>query len=290
MTTTSPATETAYVSRSGMAHTRNCPVVTRMLAPIGPSTGRREITRQTAVDGIAKGTYKPCAACQKIEAKEAAPVKTSKAATAAVRRNLVKDYVTTLGRSGTQTGEVWEHMSGKSVEDFERDAKAYLGDRSNLRTATLNSADWPEIYAEFYPPQDEAPAEAEPVNEGVVTVGSDAELGDSLPQVVVSIAALVEDGCTALRIESGPLAGVEDALLAAAPALARLHRARVGQRVTAGLAAAREQGRRGGRPKVVDDGTRAALVARVEGGESVTSAAKALGISRASAYRALQGA
>jgi DNA invertase Pin-like site-specific DNA recombinase len=61
----------------------------------------------------------------------------------------------------------------------------------------------------------------------------------------------------------------------------------VGERVSAGLTAAREQGRKGGRPPALDDATRAALLARRAKGESVTDAAKALKISRATAYRAL---
>lgn len=55
----------------------------------------------------------------------------------------------------------------------------------------------------------------------------------------------------------------------------------------AGLAAARAQGRNGGRPTVMDADTLAAAQARRVNGESPTQIAKALGVSRASIYRPL---
>ena len=55
----------------------------------------------------------------------------------------------------------------------------------------------------------------------------------------------------------------------------------------AGLAAARAQGRVGGRPVVMDADKLAAATARRANGESPTQIAKALGVSRASVYRHL---
>lgn len=57
------------------------------------------------------------------------------------------------------------------------------------------------------------------------------------------------------------------------------------ERTFAGRAAAREQGRIGGRPTVMDPDKLAAAHARRANGETPTQIAKALGVSRASIYR-----
>lgn len=64
----------------------------------------------------------------------------------------------------------------------------------------------------------------------------------------------------------------------------------VWKRTMAGLAAARRQGRVGGRPSVMDGDKLAAAKARRAAGQSPTQIAKALGISRASVYRHLAAA
>ena len=70
-------------------------------------------------------------------------------------------------------------------------------------------------------------------------------------------------------------------------AFAELQRDIIHERNMAGLAAARAQGRRGGRPTVMDADKLAAAHARLENGESPTQITRALGVSRASVYRHL---
>ena len=70
-------------------------------------------------------------------------------------------------------------------------------------------------------------------------------------------------------------------------AFAELERDIIHERTTAGLVAARAQGRNGGRPTVMDADKLAAARARRARGESPAEIARALGVSRASAYRHL---
>ena len=72
-------------------------------------------------------------------------------------------------------------------------------------------------------------------------------------------------------------------------AFAELERDIIHERTMAGLAAARAQGKVGGRPTVMDPDKLAAARARRERGESPTQIARALGVSRASVYRHLGG-
>ena len=74
-------------------------------------------------------------------------------------------------------------------------------------------------------------------------------------------------------------------------ALAEFERDLIRERTMAGLAAARARGRVGGRPTVwTADKLRTARLMRASGEYDVSSIAKALGVSRASVYRALQSA
>jgi len=70
-------------------------------------------------------------------------------------------------------------------------------------------------------------------------------------------------------------------------AFAELERDIIHERTMARLAAARAQGRNGGRPTVMDADKLAAARARRARGESPTEIARALGVSRASVYRHL---
>ena len=74
-------------------------------------------------------------------------------------------------------------------------------------------------------------------------------------------------------------------LLTIMAAFAELERDMIYQRTMAGLAAARAQGRVGGRPSVINPDKLAAITARLARGESPTHIAKALGVSRATIYR-----
>jgi len=68
-------------------------------------------------------------------------------------------------------------------------------------------------------------------------------------------------------------------------ALAQFERELIRERVNAGLAAARERGRLGGRPKVVDTAKTNAIKALKDSGMPVPEICKNLGISRATYYR-----
>ena len=70
-------------------------------------------------------------------------------------------------------------------------------------------------------------------------------------------------------------------------AFAELERDMIRERTMSGLAAARAQGRTGGRPTVMSPDILAAAQTRRANGESPTRIAKALGVSRASIYRHL---
>jgi hypothetical protein len=74
----------------------------------------------------------------------------NKGATRAVIRNLDTDFKDTSGVKSFRNGPVVDHLN-RDRERFERDAKEYLGDKSNLRSVTLESADWDEVYHAFYP-------------------------------------------------------------------------------------------------------------------------------------------
>ncbi|NEA62295.1 recombinase family protein [Streptomyces sp. SID12488] len=70
-------------------------------------------------------------------------------------------------------------------------------------------------------------------------------------------------------------------------AMAEFERSLIKDRTKAGLAAAKAQGRTGGRPTVINDDLLTVAKARKAKGESVNAIAKALGVSRATLYRHL---
>ena len=117
-------------------------------------------------------------------------------------------------------------------------------------------------------------------------------LGRSVKDVPIIADDLHERG-VGLRILTGKLsgsyspAGEGKFFFTMMAAFAELERDIIHERTMAGLAAARAQGRNGGRPTVMDTDKLAAARARRERGESPTQIAKALGVSRASVYRHL---
>ena len=115
-------------------------------------------------------------------------------------------------------------------------------------------------------------------------------LGRSVKEVLTLADELHERGI-GLRILTGTLAGTYTPtgegkfFFTIMAAFGELERDMIHQRTMAGLAAARAQGRIGGRPTVLDPDKLAAAQARLARGEAVTHVANALNISRATLYR-----
>ena len=117
-------------------------------------------------------------------------------------------------------------------------------------------------------------------------------LGRSVKEVLTIADDLIERGIS-LKIVTGTLSGTYQPhgegkfLFTILAAFGELERDINHERTMAGLEAARAQGRRGGRPVVMDADKIAAAKARRERGESPAQIARALGVSRASVYRHL---
>jgi DNA invertase Pin-like site-specific DNA recombinase len=115
-------------------------------------------------------------------------------------------------------------------------------------------------------------------------------LGRSVKEIL-ALADELHDRGIGLRILTGTLAGTYTPtgegkfFFTVMAAFAELERDLIHQRTMAGLAAARAQGRVGGRPSVMDPDKLTAATARLARGESATQIAKALGVSRATLYR-----
>jgi DNA invertase Pin-like site-specific DNA recombinase len=117
-------------------------------------------------------------------------------------------------------------------------------------------------------------------------------LGRSVKEVLTIADDLHARGI-GVRILTGKLAGTYSPtgegkfFFTMMAAFAELERDIIHERTMAGLAAARAQGRTGGRPTVMNTDKLAAARARHANGESPTQIAKALGVSRATIYRHL---
>lgn len=114
----------------------------------------------------------------------------------------------------------------------------------------------------------------------------------SLIDLVNMVDALAARGI-GFKVLTGALASIDPntpdgrLMLQVVGAMAEFERSLIKDRTRAGLDAARAQGRVGGRPAVMDADKLAAAKARKRKGESATAIAKALGVSRATLYRAL---
>jgi len=75
--------------------------------------------------------------------------KPNAASTRSVIRNLHKFYSTDQRPTSWRNGEVWEHLSLESVEAFRKGAGEWLRDRSELKTSTIESADWAGVFKYF---------------------------------------------------------------------------------------------------------------------------------------------
>jgi len=115
-------------------------------------------------------------------------------------------------------------------------------------------------------------------------------LGRSVKDVL-TIADDLHSRGIGLRILTGRLAGTYTPtgegkfFFTLMAAFAELERDMLQERTFAGLTAAREKGRVGGRPTVMTADTLAAARVRRASGQTPTEIAKALGVSRASIYR-----
>ncbi|MEA2203031.1 MAG: hypothetical protein QOI89_3771 [Solirubrobacteraceae bacterium] len=117
-------------------------------------------------------------------------------------------------------------------------------------------------------------------------------LGRSVTEVV-GLAEQLHARGVGLRILTGTLAGTYSAtgsgkfFFTIMAAFAELERDLIHERTLAGLAAARGQGRIGGRPRKLTDDTLAAARARRARGESLPQIARALGVSASTVHRHL---
>ncbi|MFB6690598.1 recombinase family protein [Streptomyces virginiae] len=117
----------------------------------------------------------------------------------------------------------------------------------------------------------------------------------SLIDLVTLVDSLAARGI-GFKVLTGAMASIDPntpdgrLMLQVVGAMAEFERSLIKDRTRAGLDAARAQGRVGGRPAVMDADKLAAAKARKGKGESVTAIAKALGVSRATLYRALSEA
>jgi DNA invertase Pin-like site-specific DNA recombinase len=124
---------------------------------------------------------------------------------------------------------------------------------------------------------------------------------DRVARSMKELLVLLEDNLHAkdinLHILTGICAGLhrpnaasiaEKMLFMVAAMAAEMERDLIKERTLDGLAAAKAQGRKGGRPPTVDCDTLAVAIDRRRRGESVTSIAKHLKIGRSTLYRALE--
>lgn len=116
-------------------------------------------------------------------------------------------------------------------------------------------------------------------------------LGRSTLHIAQLLADLTERGIYIESIADGLNSSTPmgRAMLQMASIFAEMERNIIAERTTAGLAAAKAQGRTGGRPKATDSKQARQAQKLRDGGESVPDIARALGVSVATVYRITKG-
>lgn len=124
----------------------------------------------------------------------------------------------------------------------------------------------------------------------VVVVTELSRLGRTMRGLVVLVDDLAGQGIHLRSLTQGidTSSSTGTLLIGLFSALAALEREVLVERTRSGLAAARARGRVGGRPVVVDGERLVAARALIDGGQSVVSVARTLGVGRSSLYRALE--
>jgi DNA invertase Pin-like site-specific DNA recombinase len=114
-------------------------------------------------------------------------------------------------------------------------------------------------------------------------------LGRSLPHLLATVTDLKTRGVAfrSLTEQIDTTTPQGEFLFHIFGALAQFERSLTQERVTAGLAAARRRGRRGGRPPVIDAEKLAAVVAALDGGATKAAVCRTFGIKRSTLIDAL---
>jgi DNA invertase Pin-like site-specific DNA recombinase len=128
-------------------------------------------------------------------------------------------------------------------------------------------------------------ADAQPGD--IITVYKLDRLGRSTAHVATLIHDLTERGIHIHSVGDGldSTTATGKAMLQMLAIFAELERSFIRERTTAGLAAAKAQGRTGGRPRIADSATARKAQTLRDSGESVPEIARTLGVSVATVYR-----
>lgn len=126
----------------------------------------------------------------------------------------------------------------------------------------------------------------------VLVVWKVDRLARSVVDLITIIDALAKRG-VGFKVLTGALSGIDTTtpegrlFLTIVGGMAEFERELMRERTKAGVAAAKANGKRLGRPAAIDDDKLAAILARKAKGQSASDIAKALGVGRSTVYRAL---